>query len=67
MEEIDVTDEEAVLEQIRAQAQADNFRITIHAQQEMVEENSVLMKLFRLLLLGRFWKTIPSTVEGPVV
>jgi len=43
------------------------FALPCTLSKRWLRKISVLMKLFRLLPLGRFWKTIPSTVEGPVV
>jgi hypothetical protein len=39
MSEFDEVNLETILERVRAQATAENLRITQHAQQEMVEEN----------------------------
>ena len=41
MNEFDMGDRETVLERIRAQAIAEDIRITQHAQQEMAEEDFV--------------------------
>jgi Domain of unknown function (DUF4258) len=64
MEEIDVTDEEAVLEQIRAQAQADNFRLTLHAQQEMVDKNISLDETLQALATGQILENYPQHRRG---
>jgi len=67
MNEVDVTDLEAVLERIRAQTEVENIRVTQHAQQEMVEEDIMLYEVLKPLPQGKFWKTIPSIVEEAVV
>jgi hypothetical protein len=67
MHEFDLTNLEAVLERIYAQAATENIRITQHAQQEMVEEDIPWMRSFKLLPGDTFWKIIPSTVEALVV
>jgi hypothetical protein len=48
-DEVNVTDIEAVLKRIRAQAAAEDIRITQHAQQEMVEEEITLNEIYEAI------------------
>ena len=66
--EVDVNDVEGAFERIRAQAAADDIRITQHAQQEMVEEDIIrLMKSWKLLLQAEFWRITLGTAAELVV
>ncbi|MSS73778.1 MAG: DUF4258 domain-containing protein [Candidatus Latescibacteria bacterium] len=53
MDEFNITDLEAVLERIRAQVDEENFRLTPHAQQEMVEENIILDEILEAVATGQ--------------
>ena len=57
----------AALEQIRAQAEVENIRITQHAQQEMAEEDITLDDVLGAIAMGQILEIIPSTAEEPVV
>ncbi|MBU0703503.1 MAG: DUF4258 domain-containing protein, partial [Chloroflexi bacterium] len=61
---VDVTDWKVVLERIRAQAGAENIRITQHAQQEMVEENIVLDEVLEALAGGQILENYPEHRRG---
>ena len=50
MSEFDPTNLEAVQERIRFQAAADDLRLTLHAQQEMLEENITLDQVIQALV-----------------
>lgn len=62
--EVDVTDLEAVLDRIRAQAVAENIRITQHAHQEMVEENISLEEVLEAVSRGQILENYPKHRRG---
>jgi hypothetical protein len=62
--EIDVTDLETVLEQIRAQADVENIRVTQHAQQEMVEEDIILDEVLEVIATGQILENYPEHRRG---
>lgn len=64
MSEFDVTDLEAVLERIRAQAAAENIRITQHGQQEMVEEGIILDEVLQAIATGKVLENYPEHRRG---
>ena len=53
-----------VLEQIRAQADIENTRITQHAQQEMTEENITLDEVLEAIDIGRVLENYPEHRRG---
>ncbi len=61
---LDVTDLEAILEQIRVQAAAENIRITQHAQQEMVEEDITLDEALQAIATGQIVENYPEHRRG---
>ena len=64
MSEVDATDLKAVLEQIRAQADSENLRITQHAQQEMVEEDITLDEVLEVISIGQILENYPVHRRG---
>lgn len=58
-------DFEEVLRGIRAGIQAGEFRITQHAQQEMVEENITLAELVEAIATGTILEDYPQHRRGP--
>ncbi|MFY9269186.1 MAG: DUF4258 domain-containing protein [Candidatus Manganitrophaceae bacterium] len=64
MSGVDATDLKAVLEQIRAQADSENLRITQHAQQEMVEENITLDEVLEAISTGQILENYPEHRRG---
>ncbi len=54
----------AVLEQIRAQADVDNIRITQHAQQEMAEENITVDEVLEAIAVGKILENYPKHRRG---
>jgi hypothetical protein len=64
MNEVDVTNLEVVLERIRTQADADNVRITQHAQQEMVEEEITLDEILEAMTTGQILENYPEHRRG---
>ena len=61
---LDVTSLEAILEQIRVQAAAENIRITQHAQQEMVEEDIALDEVLQVIATGQILENYPEHRRG---
>jgi hypothetical protein len=61
---MDVTDLEAVLKRIRAQAHVENIRVTQHAQQEMVEENITLNEVLEAIATGQILENYPKHRRG---
>ena len=64
MSALDVTNLEAILEQIRVQAAAENIRITQHAQQEMVEEDIALDEVLQVIATGQILENYPEHRRG---
>jgi hypothetical protein len=64
MNEIDVTDVSAAQERIRTQAQAGNIRVTVHAQQEMVDENISLDQVLQTITTGQILENYPHHRRG---
>jgi len=64
MTNIDLQSPEAILAHLRHQAEADELRITIHAHQEMVEENISLEEIREVLLDATFVENYPEHRRG---
>lgn len=64
MGEIEITDVEAVLRQIRVQAAAENIRITQHAQKEMVEEDITLDEVLEAIVTAQILENYPEHRRG---
>lgn len=64
MEEIDITNFEALLKRIRDQAEEENIRITQHAQQEMVEEDITLDEVLEAIATGQILENYPEHRRG---
>ena len=62
--EVNLTDLEVALKKIRAQANAENIRITQHAQQEMVEENITLDEVLQAVGSGQILENYPKHRRG---
>ncbi len=67
MTETNVYDERKTLEKIYEQAHTRNFRVSLHGQQEMVDENIVLSEVTEAVNTAQFWKIIRSTSGEPAV
>ncbi len=63
--DIGVAGLEAGLERIRAQANAENIRVTQHAQQEMVEEDIPLNEVLEAIATGQILEDYPEHRRGP--
>lgn len=64
MSEFDVNNFEAVLERVQAQAEAENIRITPHAQQEMVDEEITLDEALQAITTGQILENYPKHRRG---
>jgi hypothetical protein len=60
MTELDATAIDAVLKQIRIHAQAEQFRVTQHAQQEMAEEDITLADVLEAIDTGIILENYPQ-------
>ena len=65
MNEYNMGDRETVLERIRAQAIAEDIRITQHAQQEMGEEDIALDEVLEAISSGEILENYPKHRRGP--
>lgn len=65
MADFDVIDPGAALQRVRAQAEAEEIRITIHAQQEMVDEDISLDQVRQALANGHILENYPEHRRGP--
>ena len=54
----------ATLERVRTQARDDNVRVTVHAQQEMVEEGVTLDEVLEAILTGQILEDYPQHRRG---
>ena len=64
MKPIDSRDLHEILEQIRAQIEIENIRITQHAQREMVEDNYTLDDLIEAINIGQILEYYPEHPRG---
>lgn len=64
MAENNLPELESVLRQIRAQAQEENFRITQHAHQEMVEEDITIDEVLEVISSGQILENYPEHRRG---
>ena len=65
MTNVDIQDPDTILAHLRQQAEADEFRVTIHAHQEMVEEYISLDEIREVLLDATFVENYPEHRRGP--
>ncbi|MCP4659426.1 MAG: DUF4258 domain-containing protein [bacterium] len=64
MSEIDPGDLEAVLERIRMQAEREQMRVTLHAQQEMAAEDVRLDHVLEAIRCGEILENYPEHQRG---
>ena len=64
MNDVDAKNLEAVLAEIRAQANAENIRVTQHAQQEMAEEDITLNQVLEAIATGQILENYPEHRRG---
>ncbi|MEJ2702813.1 MAG: DUF4258 domain-containing protein [Sedimentisphaerales bacterium] len=62
-----MVNENTILRQIHTQADAENIRITQHAQQEMAEEGITLDEVLEAIVTGQIIENYPERVGGLVV
>jgi hypothetical protein len=65
MSRADPANTNATLETIRAQAVAEQLRITAHAQQEMVEEDITLDEVLQSIIAACILEDYPEHQRGP--
>jgi len=65
MSNSDVHDHDMIPARLRRQAAADAMRITIHAHQEMAEEDISLEEVREVLLAARVVENYPEHKRGP--
>ncbi len=65
MTDIDTQDPDAILAQLRRQAETDKLRITLHGHQEMVEEDISLEEILEVLLDATFVENYAEHRRGP--
>lgn len=65
MADFDVTDVQAALQRIQAQTRTEHLRLTIHAQQEMLDEDISLDQLLQTLTTGQIIENYPQHRRGP--
>ena len=65
MTNVDIKDPDAISAHLRQQAEADEFRVTIHAHQEMVEEHISLDEIREVLLDATLAENYPEHRRGP--
>jgi len=61
---VDTLDIEAILKRIKLQANTSNIRITLHAHQEMVEEDITLVELLEAISSGQILENYPYHRRG---
>ena len=64
MTDFDTTDEQAAFQHVKTQARTENFRLTIHAQQEMVDEDITLDQLLQAFVSGQIIENYPHHRRG---
>jgi hypothetical protein len=62
--DVEVPNKDATLQRIRAQAAAQNIRITQHAHQEMVEESITLDHVLEAIANGQILENYPAHRRG---
>lgn len=64
MDEFDANDLEEITARIQTQAGEEKFRVTQHAQQEMVEEDILLSDVLEAIASGRILENYPKHKRG---
>jgi hypothetical protein len=65
MDQISLDDHDAIAARLRQQAEADALRVTVHAHQEMVEEDVSLEEVREVLLDAAVVENYPEHKRGP--
>lgn len=65
MRELDATELDAILARIKSQVATGSFRVTQHAQQEMVEEQISLDEVAEAIRRGEILEHYPEHRRGP--
>jgi len=64
MADEDLTDLEMVLQRIQNQANERNMRLTVHAQQEMIEESIKIADIYQTLAMSQILEYYPEHQRG---
>ena len=64
MRELNPSEAEAILARIKSQAVSEAYRVTLHAQQEMVEENIALEEVLEALRRAELLEHYPQHRRG---
>ena len=64
MADSDLTDRIAILKSIQSQASVQNLRVTLHAQQEMIDENIKIADIYQAIQTGRILENYPEHQRG---
>lgn len=62
---MDIDNYDAIVSRLRQQATADLFRVSVHAHQEMVEENILLSEVEEVLRGATVVENYPEHKRGP--
>jgi hypothetical protein len=65
MGEIDAGDARSVLQRVRKQAEAGEYRITVHANQEMWDEDISLAEVLEAIVTAHVLENYPQHRRGP--
>ena len=60
----DLTDNNEILKRIQSQASVQNLRVTLHAQQEMIDENIKIADIYHAIQTGRILENYPEHQRG---
>ena len=60
----DLTDSIEILKRIQSQASVQNLRLTLHAQQEMIDENIKIADIYHTIQTGRILENYPEHQRG---
>ena len=64
MSDENLRDEQAILTEIRKRAKAGNVRLTLHAQQEMIEESIKIADIYQAIASGQILENYPLHQRG---
>ena len=62
---MNITDPDTILQRIKAQAAADDLVLTLHAVEEMQDENVVLEEVLAAIVNGVLLENYPTFYKGP--
>ena len=62
---MDITNPDIILQRVKAQAADDNFVLTLHAAEEMQDENVLLDEVLASIAAGVLLENYPAFYKGP--